>query len=811
MAEESRGGPADDYLICRSPDADDYSVWRVDIDGDELLSRVQTGKFDPSHQLIPIGNYILEWGPIVLQDYIGGIFPYRLFRFDPNIDDPLGVNAMSLDPVSHKPVPTLAAKGSWPKNKFWGTRPDFGNPDGPAKDYDKGNKLMLVPLGTFILNLIPTTGRGTFKLFYFDPGSIDPLFVFPTWIAGAFETIQYRHELIPLGNYVLDRLGQEYWLWSFDPMNETPLERPVIQHGHWDDIDESHQLIPIGEHVLDWDTTRGSYRLWSFDPKSRNPNSCNPLAGPVKVGQMPEEFGEKLTLTGIQGLRQIDRARQDVPGTIDYMRSKIGNVVFYILENRSFDHVCGWLYEQGEEGINFVPPHRDGPFEGAKVTMFNLDLDVQPPKKVFLEKLPPGELILQSDPYHDMTDTMRHLFFENRNGYADRAERNMGGFVWNQGNSNVMKTFAPKQLPVLNGLAKAFAVSDEWFCSMPGATDSQRAFALTGSALGELNNFMNGPQYLNWPDQHHRASIWKALWANGFRDWKIYNSVEWSNFVLTYQLFLKGQIPTVDADVSAYLAGSAKTSKYLGTIDQFMDDAQNGKLPAFSFLEPVWIGMKKEATSYHPYGGGGTRPGEVALNEIYKALRAGPQWDDTLLIITFDEHGGFYDHMPPPYAANPWPNDENDGFRYDLMGVRVPTILVSPWIKKQTVFRSPTPVAYDSTSILATLLHWYGIPRARWGLGERTHHAPTFEGVFQCQSPRTDAPVIEPLPFAPAPVESQGLSDQQQLMAWRVAVSLVGDKGSAREVIEIANDIIERAQNVESLKTMINDLAKQKS
>ena len=103
-----------------------------------------------------------------------------------------------------------------------------------------------------------------------------------------------------------------------------------------------------------------------------------------------------------------------------------------------------------------------------------------------------------------------------------------------------------------------------------------------------------------------------------------------------------------------------------------------------------------------------------------------------------------FDHVPPPYAENPWPNDENYGFRYDFMGGRVPTILVSPWIKEQSVFRSPTPVAYDLTSILATLLHWYGIPKGRWRLGGRTHQAPTFEGVFQCKAPRSDKPSFTP-------------------------------------------------------------------
>jgi len=120
-------------------------------------------------------------------------------------------------------------------------------------------------------------------------------------------------------------------------------------------------------------------------------------------------------------------------------------------------------------------------------------------------------------------------------------------------------------------------------------------------------------------------------------------------------------------------------------------------------------------------------------------------------------------------------------------------------------------VAYDSTSILATLLNWYGIPKSRWGMGERTHHAPTFEGVFQCQSARTDSPPIELPPeklFAPVEGDT-GLSDLQQLIAWRVAASLVSDTLNAHQTTEIADDIIESAKDVESLNRMINDLAKQ--
>jgi phospholipase C len=828
MPVDYRGAHPSDYLICRSTDVDDYSVWHVNIDGGDgkpLLHRVSGGTLDRKHQLIPIGNYILEWGPIMRQvETDPGVFPFHLLKFDASRPDPLGG------------MPVI--EGSWRKKKFVGSRPDFGNPDGAAKEYAKGDKLMLVPLGTFVLWMTPTVGRGTFKVFHFDPGSKDVLIEPPNWIYGSFDSINFGHELIPLGNYVIDRLPnmQEFCLWSFDPMDEVPLARSPLRQGRWDDIDKKHQLIPIGEHVLDWDISSHSYRIWRFDPKSGNP-----LTGPVQAGPMSREFDAQITstglkgnvLTGVQALCPISEAHKDVPGTIDFMRTKIKHVVYYMIENCSFDQVCGWLYEKGEEGVNFVG--RKGPFQGAKADMFNVDIDAEGgPQKMYLKKWNNGEVpaegkleFLKTDPYHDMTDVMRQYFFDGRrhdfNGYANRVKPHMGGFVWNNGNHEVMLSYTPEQLPVLNGLAKAFAISDEWFCSTPGATDANRAFALTGSALRQLDNFMNGPIYTNWPSVTHRASIWKVLWANGFDDWKIYSSMLWPpqpqppapqipRCVLTYHLFLEGQIKTIDEETKAYLEGHSSTSKYLGTINQFLDDARQGNLPTFSFLEPIWILGDEPATSYHPSGDGGKGAGEAGLNKIYEALKSGPNWNETLFVVTFDEHAGVFDHVPPPYAENPWPRDEVSGFGYDLMGPRVPTILVSPWIKEQTVFRSPTPVAYDSTSILATLLSWYGIPKARWGLGERTHHAPTFEGLFQNSSPRRDAPSFEPARsgVASASVEESAarVTDLHELVAFRVVSTICGGKHSADETTKIACDILSRATDVKILKSLISDLAK---
>ena len=788
-----------DFVLSRRTDSDDYGIWRLESESDDLLQPIPLNpdaRFDRTHQIVSIGRYLLEWGPLTLEAY-EPCFPYRLFELEPTSKDPLAAKALQ--------------RGLWPKTKFWAYRPDFGNPEGAHEGYDSGQQLMLLPLGGFILNVIPTDGRGTFQLWNFDPspllqGRSDPLPQAYT-PQGSFDTIDYGHELIPLGNYVLDRLPESgaYWLWSFDPQAVMPLGQPAIQQGRWEHIDKSHKLVAIGEYVLDWTPEDGRYWLWRFDPKS-----ADPLTGPVRQGQLPKNLDANTILTGMQPLLPVDVARKDVPGTIDFMRDKIKHVVYLMLENRSFDHVCGWLYEKGEAGINFVG--RDGPFDGASLSMFNIDPSAKGgPQKVYLNKYKDGKLsdewdldFLPDDPYHDKSDVIRQFFYSQSEAYAERAKPEMGGFVWNNGVHQVMTTYTPEQLPILNGLAGQFAVSDAWFSAMPSATDPNRAFAFTGSALGQLDNFQNGPQYVYWPFTPHRQSIWKVLWTNGFTDWKIYNSVKWMKFVHTYHLFLQGQIPAVDAAIKK------DHRSFIEGIEQFKKDARAGKLPAFSFLEPAWIATSG-TTSYHP--GADPVPGERALNEIYEAIKVGSNWKETLFVITFDEHGGLFDHVPPPYAENPWPNDVNDGFRYDMMGVRVPTILVSPLINEHTVFRSSTQVNYDSTSILATLLQWYGIPKARWCLGDRAYHAPTFEGVIQRSTPRSDTPSFTPpydksFPQKGESKPTRRLNGLHLLMAPRVIAALTAGKLTVQEIGDISDDILAESADEEALHTRLEQLAK---
>lgn len=772
-----------EFVISRSSQTDDYCLWKVDCANPGLLTPVPQKPgyaIERQCRIVQMGRHLLEWGPLVEAPGMDSGYPFRLLNFDPSAD-------ALVDP---KPV----QQGMWPKPKFFSIRADFGHTGSDTGNFSNGKDLSLIPCGNHVLNFIPTEGRGTFQLFNFDPLAADPIPQYGPM--GAFSRIELGHELTYINGFVLDRVpaSKKYALWSIDPQAKIPITQPAVQQGVWDDIDEGHCLVRVGEHILDWVPGDRTYRLWRFDHKQ-----VNPLCEVIQSGTLPDEFDVSTTLTCLEPPIPADPALAELPGTMDYLRTKVKHVVYIMLENRSFDHVCGWLYGENDAPAQILGS--PGPFKGASTDMFNESGG----KRVYLSRFRDGKIdeteqleVFNEDPYHDNSDVLRQMFHADPEGYEKRAVPDMGGFVCNNGNANVMETFTPEQLPVLNGLAKNFAVSDEWFCSMPGGTDVNRAFSLTGSSLGQLNNFQNFAEYTYWPYNLHRPSIFKVLWANGITDWRIYNTVQWFDFVFTYHLFLQGQVPTLDADTSKNIAG----------IDQFMEDARTGNLAAFTYLEPRWI-APQGTTSYHP--GGDLVPGEQHLLEIFEALQSGPAWEETLFVITFDEHGGIFDHVAPPYAENPYPNDRIDGFSFDIMGVRVPTLLVSPLIPEKTVFRSSTPVAYDSTSILATLLHWFGIPRSRWGLGNRILQAPTFEEVISLETPRQERVNIEP------PYDSENPRDGQQpcrlplnglheVMVPRLIATLTAHKMTPVETRQITEDIMSKATNLTVLSNLLEDL-----
>lgn len=767
-----------DFVLGQSPDNKKTCLWKLDLNHPELLvSENATSQIDISSDshITAVGNYLLEWSAGKKDHEI----KYALHAFDPSCGQPLG----------KKPVQSGVWDGS---RKFFHGHLDFGHFNNRHKGTGRDKGMQFVSMNNFVLAWTAEPGRGNYHLWNFDPGSKDPL-QYGYNPDGAWVDIEHGHQLVALGNYILDWVPEErtYRLWSFDPQERNPISLPVVHEGKWRDIDADHRLVAIGEWILDWVPTTLEYRLWKFDPKSKNPLGKKP----VRSGKLSKAVTKHTNLIGVQPNHHINEEKAAIPGSIDYMRTKIKHVVYYMVENRSFDHVCGWLYDKQNKPAQTIG--RKGPFKGTSESDFNLDANG---KKIPVSVYKNGKLskdfnleLLEYDPHHDHSDVMRQLFHPDGQGYYKRSKPNMGGFVINNANPTVMQTYTPEQLPVLNGLAKGYAISDEWFSSMPGGTDVNRAFSLSGSSYKTLDNFQNGAEYAIWPDMPHRPSIWKTLWSNGVSDWKIYNSIEWIGFVFSYHLFLQGQIPSVDDNVEKTKKANKankteKPSKFIAGIDQFYEDARTGKLPAFSYVEPIWI-AKTGTTSYHP--GADLVPGEVELNKIYEALKAGPNWDETLLVITFDEHGGIHDHVPPPYAENPWPNDENNGFKFDIMGVRIPTILVSPMIGEKTVFRSSEDTAYDATSFMATLLNWFGVPKSKWGLGERTNHAPTFEAVINNLEARKDLPSFTP-PYDkthPVPPEKIEPHDLHRTIAHKLVMTLGKDKVSSQALQKAADDI----------------------
>ena len=292
-----------------------------------------------------------------------------------------------------------------------------------------------------------------------------------------------------------------------------------------------------------------------------------------------------------------------------------------------------------------------------------------------------------------------------------------------------MGMYPPEMVPVLSGLAKGFAVCDHWFSSVPTETYPNRAFALAGTSLGRVMDEHN-PVFAT-------PSVFGSLSANN-NTWRIYGYVH---------------KPLTIADFPDTLYAPPAN---WGLFSDFESDAANG-LPDFAFLEPAWSNSGSAVENdQHPVAN--VALGEQFLFQVYQALRSSPARDKTLLIVTYDEHGGNYDHVPPPTgAAAPGTTPGEQGFGFTRFGVRVPTVLVSPLIAGGTVFRSPeSGPPFDHTSILATVEKKFGLAP----LTARDRAAPDLEAVLTIDpaKQRQDDPlaaVVAPAYHPPAGADTR--------------------------------------------------------
>jgi phospholipase C len=393
---------------------------------------------------------------------------------------------------------------------------------------------------------------------------------------------------------------------------------------------------------------------------------------------------------------------------------KIDHFVVLMLENRSFDCMLGALYP------------RSAAFDGLAGTETNPDLagNAVP---VWCSAATDGSTmrIPDPDPGELWTDINTQLF-----GNAvvpNPPVPTMDGFVKNylaQADrpiaKNIMHYFTPNQVPVLSALAKQFAVCDRWFASAPCQTWPNRWFVHTATADGRENN---EPIHLPCVE-----TIYNRFEQAGMHDWKIYfHDLAQAHTLL--QIF--------------------PLSDHFHFYRGFQADCQTGQLPTYSFIEPQYYpDLAHPENDQHPPSV--VTLGEQLIADVYNCIRSSSLWTKTLLIVTYDEHGGCYDHVPPPPAAQPGASELGQVFNFDRYGVRVPAVLISPYIAPGTILRPLGAVPYDHTSIIATLRRRF--PQLGGPLSGRDATAPDLESVMTLPGPDNQGPAkLTPLPYAPDP------------------------------------------------------------
>ena len=421
------------------------------------------------------------------------------------------------------------------------------------------------------------------------------------------------------------------------------------------------------------------------------------------------------------------RPRPDLPPGTDLI-PKIKHIVVLMQENHSYDNYLGTLSGRGDgfplkpdgtpDVVNVLP-------NGQRVSAHHLTSTRQSPG--------------------DPTQAWRASHVQYADGACDGFATSVFEGVTVGDPAVPLGYWTEDDLPFYHALAKTFPLADRWFCACLGPTFPNRRFLISGTAHGLIDD-------LPWDivDYPEAGTIFDALTSRGI-SWVNYHSVHPARLVFRRAIgsggvlalrriaqlgrWLPGVVNAVRGSTSftadLYPIGLARAVRHLRPIQQFFTDAAAGTLPAVSIVDPDFGAYSEE------------NPQDIAAGEAFSAavvnaVMHGPAWPDTLLIWTYDEHGGYYDHVPPPEAVPPddipahnWQLDlpswlrsvirhvpwlakdlaelENvdDGTRcYDRLGFRVPAVIVSPYARPDFV----DSTVYDHTSVLRLIEEKWNLP-----------------------------------------------------------------------------------------------------
>jgi phospholipase C len=414
---------------------------------------------------------------------------------------------------------------------------------------------------------------------------------------------------------------------------------------------------------------------------------------------------------------------------------KIKRFVVLMLENRSFDHLLGYMKKD------------DPRIDGVTGEEFNFK-DPNSPTDDKIKVGRASSFVMTFDPGHEFYDVQIQLYgiLKNTdptlppiaNPPVDPAP--MTGFVNSASKAVdfagderlVMECFQPDQLPVLSTLAKEFALLNYWYSSLPGPTWPNRFF-IHAATSGGLT------------DSPTTAQILEGF---SFRNGTVYDRLEKAG--KSWCIYHDG-LPQTVGIVSLRDEYINPLTEHFQDMEEFAKDVKKGDLADYTFIEPDYdtgnnfIG----GNSMHPLND--IRKGEQLVKHVYETLRNSPYWQDTMLIITFDEHGGFYDHQAPP-ATVPTGDDEqyshpSYSFDFARLGVRVPGIVISAYTQQATVIGldpKDASVRFDHSSVLATVEKRFAMP----SLTKRDQGANTLDVAINLPVPRllpTEAPTTLPV------------------------------------------------------------------
>jgi hypothetical protein len=356
--------------------------------------------------------------------------------------------------------------------------------------------------------------------------------------------------------------------------------------------------------------------------------------------------------------------------------------IVLMLENRSFDHLFGFL------GIG----------EGVPAGASNQLKAGDAQSTTFLVKKGGDFTAIGQGPSHSLKETNVQLFGSAK--VPAGAAPSMDGFVASFNASlsfdlkraateselqQAMNCFDPIQLPVLSTLAENFVLCDHWFADVPGPTMPNRAFVHAATSQGYTWN-------AQWKPAFDCKTIYDRMSANASLSWRVYYHDK--NDIL--ELY-----PNLKSDATNHAIFDTN----------FLSDVAGDSLATYSFITPAFIGSPQQPVN-SMHAPADVRPAEKLVADVYSALRAHTDvWKKTLLIVVFDEHGGYFDHVVPPAAVSP------DGiagrmdkpflvpFDFDRLGLRVPAILISPWFEAGV-----DSTVYSHSSIPGSLIDALNLP-----------------------------------------------------------------------------------------------------